>query len=107
MPVDDIATNPSANRPFEDVLYARISRRKVLGGSLATGATIFFGAGTAGALTGRARPGRKNGHRAPLIGFTPVPVAGGSGPLPAVSADYEYQVLIPGASRSLRPTPSM
>ncbi len=107
MPVDEQATNPSPNRPFEKVLNARISRRKVLGGSLATGATVFFSAGSAGALTGQYRAERSRGRnkRNPLVGFTPVPVAAGTGPLPAISSDYEYQVLIPWGEPILAPYP--
>ena len=42
MPVDDEIVNPSDNRPFADVLEARISRRSVMVGSLAAAATTFL-----------------------------------------------------------------
>jgi secreted PhoX family phosphatase len=96
---DDIISNRSGNRPFTSVLEVRLSRREVLSGGLAVAAGAFLaplgGAFAAeGGLTGpNAATGllRKNG----LVGFRPVPVAGGSGPWPAVSPDYTWQVLIP------------
>ena len=44
----------------------------------------------AGGLKG-ANPGRAD---VPLIGFTPVPVAEGTGPVPQISADYTYEVVL-------------
>jgi secreted PhoX family phosphatase len=96
---DDGVTNTSGNQPFEDVLRKRFSRRKVLAGSLATAATAFFGA----SHVAQAARGGQKGPNLPkgrtdvggLVGFDPVPIAEGSGPLPAVSSDYRYQVLIP------------
>ena len=43
MPVDDQISNPTANRPFADVLSTRMSRRSMMTGSLATAAVAFFG----------------------------------------------------------------
>ena len=44
---DDGTSNPTDNRPFDDILQARLGRRAVLGGSLATAALTFFGASPA------------------------------------------------------------
>jgi len=87
--IDDSATgNPSPNRPFREITQARLSRRTVLGGGLAAASSAFLaGPGNAtGLLSDREQR---------LIAFEPVAVADGSGPVPAISADYEYQVLIP------------
>lgn len=93
MPVDDFSSNPTDNRPFADVLNARISRRTAIAGSLATAALVFAGAdGAASAAPrlGAVRSGTAQG------GFTPIPNLGG--PNPTISPDYEYQVLIPWGS---------
>ncbi len=98
---DEGVSNPSDNRPFHDILAAHLSRRTVLTGGLAVAATTVFGAaGTALAAPGRAdddrgrrRDDRRRFRR--LMDFRPVKVADGSGPLPSISADYEYQVMIP------------
>jgi len=93
---DDGSVRETGNRPFEDVLAARVSRRKVMAGGLAAAASTFF-AGTGLALAAGKGPGRSPpGRRArALLDFAPVPVADGSGPLPTISRDYEFQVLIP------------
>lgn len=100
---DDGISNPGENRPFAEVLGARLSRRKALAGGLAAAATTLFAAsGSALADSGRGRgPVRRSRrHRdAPLIDFEPVAVADGSGPVPTVSADYEYEVFIPWGER--------
>lgn len=96
---DENSNNNSGNRPFEDILEARLSRRQVMVGGL-TAAAVGFLAPTS-VLAGRGdfsanylnRRGKSAGKA--LIGFTPVAVADGGGPVPSVSADYEYQVLIP------------
>jgi secreted PhoX family phosphatase len=100
--VDDGISNPSTNRPFEDVLAARISRRTVMAGGLATAAVAFFGP-SAVAHAGRGgqpgpnfpRPGKR-----PLIGFAPVlnAAAPEGKPVPTISDDYEYDILIPWGS---------
>ncbi|MEM8605971.1 MAG: PhoX family phosphatase [Myxococcota bacterium] len=88
---DDFVVNPSDNRPFTDVLKVHVSRRDVAKGSLAVAATSFFASSDASATWGWWRR-RK---RKELIGFTPVPVAAGNGPVPTISEEYEYSVLIP------------
>lgn len=85
---DDEVTNKSGNRPFSDVLQVSMSRREVLRGSLAVGVASFLpGAALFRSDEAKAAEG--------LVGFTPVPVAEGTGPWPTISEDYEYQVLIP------------
>ena len=80
-------SNKSGNRPFHEIAQVHLSRRTVLAGGLAAASTTFFaGANSAWAFVGR--------HER-LIDFEPVAVADGSGPMPAISPDYEYQVLIP------------
>lgn len=90
---DNQVDNRSDNRPFQDVARTWLSRRQVLagGGAAAAGflAPSFFGED--------AVAGNKYGYgrRRRLIDFKPVPVAAGNGPVPVISADYEYDVLIP------------
>ncbi|MEM9103494.1 MAG: PhoX family phosphatase [Pseudomonadota bacterium] len=85
---DNEVCNPSENRPFSDVLAKKMSRRNVMSGSLAVAATGFMT--TSGVSEAFAYPGFNN-----LVDFTPVSVADGNGPMPTISEDYEYQVLIP------------
>jgi len=95
MPVDDEIVNPSDNRPFADVLNARISRRHVMVGGLATAAVGFFArSGVVNAAEGGQRgPNLPKPNQGPLLGFTPI--ANPGGPVPSISEDYEYQVIIP------------
>ena len=80
-------SNKSGNRPFHEIAQVHLSRRTVLAGGFAAASTTFFaGANSAWAFVER--------HER-LIDFEPVAVADGSGPMPAISPDYEYQVLIP------------
>lgn len=94
---DNGISNKSGNRPFQDVLRARASRRSVIAGGLATAATgILAPAAMAdGWKDGESgkKPYRPRGRN--LIGFEPVPVEAGSGPEVSISSDYEYDVLIP------------
>jgi secreted PhoX family phosphatase len=96
MTVDDGISNPSTNRPFDDVLAAHLSRRAALVGGAATAALAFFGSprlAGAAAPSPTARPRPMNG---PLIGFAAAPNPGG--PNPTISADYDYAVIIPWGS---------
>ena len=95
MPVDDDIVNPSDNRPFTEILNARITRRNALVGGLATAAVGFFAqSGVAGAAKGGQKgPNLPRPNQGPLLGFAPTPNPGG--PLPSISSDYEYQVIIP------------
>ncbi len=104
---DNKITNKSKNRPFEDVLKARISRRDLLARSMMLSAAGFVTAvagnqvqqAVAGTGYGRkmwsSRRRRPWWRRRKLLGFDPVKVADGNGPVPTISSDYEYQVLIP------------
>jgi secreted PhoX family phosphatase len=97
MSVDDTPSNHSDNRLFDDVLRARISRRGVMIGGLATAATTFFAAATTGGSVSAAT-GRQPGPNAPknpqaLLGFTPS--ANDGGPNPTVSPDYAWYPVLP------------
>ncbi|MFT4676412.1 MAG: secreted PhoX family phosphatase [Candidatus Azotimanducaceae bacterium] len=61
----------------------QIQRRTLLKGGIAAAAQFLVGCGSS------ASP------EAPLMGFRPVPFAKGFGPMPVISQDYEYEVLIP------------
>ncbi len=100
MSVDDQISNKSKNRPFEEVLEKNITRRTVLKGGLALAATSFISpsvlAGNYSYRMGELHHKHKfKRKRGALVGFTPVAVADGNGPMPTISEDYEYQVIIP------------
>jgi secreted PhoX family phosphatase len=85
---DDIPCNPSGNRPFHEILENRLSRRQLLTGSLALAAASFF--------SGCSNPNKsKPTSNSTLMSFRPVSIADGSGPWPSISADYQYDILIP------------
>ena len=104
---DEESSNNSNNRPFTEVLNASASRRKFMSGGLLAAASSFIMPSAANAWNGSNDDqrhgdrwdrdsdddswGRRNGD----IDFAPVPVAKGTGPVPTISEDYEYQVLIP------------
>ncbi|MDH3294027.1 MAG: DUF839 domain-containing protein, partial [Acidimicrobiia bacterium] len=89
------ATNTSGNRPFEDVLSARMARRTVLGGTLAGAIGALFVSPAAAAT--KAMNGAKNQSGRPLpktlIDFTPVPLQ--STDRPTISPEYQYDILVP------------
>ncbi|MAR91655.1 MAG: phosphatase [Pseudomonadales bacterium] len=87
---DNGISNPSDNRPFQDVLRANLARRQVLKGGLGLAAASFVAAPSLANAGFRHWPRRRG-----LINFTPVAVADGSGPMPSISPDYQYDVLIP------------
>jgi hypothetical protein len=89
---DDGVSNTSSNRSFGEVLEANLSRRNLLAGSLATAAATFFVPVDALAYKGGGR-GRT------LINFRPVTLAVGNGPMPAISPDYQYDVLLSWGDR--------
>ncbi|MBD2035850.1 PhoX family phosphatase [Leptolyngbya sp. FACHB-321] len=109
---DNGSSNKSGNRSFEDVLNVRMSRRSTLARGAALSATGFLaalagnklfapgaeaataqgfsntvaqGAGTAIAQAGGSQ----------LINFAFLPAAAATGPVPNISSDYQYDVLIP------------
>ena len=86
---DDDMTNKSGNRPFQEILDVNMSRRTIMKGGLASAAAFF-------AASNPVIAGGLKSHRFDnLIGFEPVPLSDGNGPVPSISADYEYQTLIP------------
>ncbi|MFN3235734.1 MAG: PhoX family protein [Pseudomonadales bacterium] len=64
----------------------KISRRTLLKGGIAAAAQFMAGCSVSGLA---------NSQRQPLLGFTAVPFTAGSGAVPAISSDYQYEVLIP------------
>jgi len=97
MAYDDTGSR-HGNRTFSEILRHRRSRREVLAGGLATAAGAFFAGSLAFAKSESAGPAAwsaNRGRRGPLIDFAPVTVAAGTGPWPAISENYDWDVLIP------------
>lgn len=105
-------SNRSKNRPFEEVLRARMSRRNVLARGAALSATGFFAAfasnklvaqgvsaATAEAANGVATTGVGETlvaqAAAPVINFSAVLAENGNGPDVVISSDYQFDILIP------------
>ncbi|GIU86453.1 MAG: hypothetical protein KatS3mg009_0968 [Acidimicrobiia bacterium] len=94
----ETVSNRSGNTPFADIVQARISRRSVLVGGLATAAAVFAGTGTGVAHAAtrglvappapRHRPGGSTRVR-----FTSIPLQ--AGPMPTVAPEYEMAVILP------------
>jgi secreted PhoX family phosphatase len=98
---EDIGSNNSNNRTFEDVLTSFVSRRSVLAGGLATAAFVFAGAsaakaGTAVEPTRRTASGVAAKAR-PKIDFTSIPLQNSA--MPTIAPEYQYKVLIPWRTR--------
>ncbi len=89
---DDQPSNPTDNRPFQDVLNVRLQRRAVLSGGAALAASTFFVTSPAGAVVANSGGGTPPDD-GPLVGFEPIPLDDGG--VPVISPDYEYSVLIP------------
>lgn len=100
---DNESSNRSADRTFEDVLRVRMSRRSALVRGAALSATGFLAAlagdklfaqdsSTTSQNSGRAIA---QGRSSSLIGFSPVPPAEATGPVPSISSEYQFDVLIP------------
>ncbi|MBU3070905.1 PhoX family phosphatase [Aestuariicella sp. G3-2] len=89
--IENIPSNNSGNRPFASVLESNMTRRGVLGGSLAVAATSF--------LAPTVQAGWSWGHHRPkseLVGFKPVAISDVTdATMPTISDDYQYQVLAP------------
>ncbi len=112
---DETPTNPTENRPFTDVVGTRVARRTVLAGGLSAAAVTFFSNPAAATARGaspaktRSGAGRTKGTAGPkgrtLVGFEPVAVADGTGPVPAISSDYSYQVILPWGEPIVAPYP--
>lgn len=96
---DEEATNKSGNRKFTEVLQGSSSRRSFMTGTISLAAATFIAPSIATAATSHNMIGSRgtgeNALRRGRINFAPVPVSEGSGPMPTISSDYEYQVLIP------------
>ncbi len=103
---DNEITNKSKNRPFEDILKTRMSRRNLLARSMMLSAagfvTVVAGNQVQQAVAdpGWKRHQSRQGRgfwrrRRKLLEFEAVRVADGNGPVPSISPDYEYQTVIP------------
>lgn len=94
---DDGICNNSKNRTFQNVLEAFSSRRELVKGGLTLAASTFFASSALAAAGGKKGPNAPTGQNRQqgLINFNPVPVAEGGGPVPGISEDYQYQVIIP------------
>ncbi len=109
--MENQSSNPSGNRPFASILESNVSRRKVLTGSL-TAAAAGFLAPNAMATWDWGQYKRR--HNRELVGFKPVAIADVvDTTMPTISADYQYQVLIPwgtpiepGATKSYEGDPN-
>lgn len=89
-------SNCSGNKPFIDVLTAATSRRTIMQGGLTAAAAGFL----APAMVGSAEAhgyGRGRGRGRDLIDFRSISLeeAAANPAEPTISADYEYQVIIP------------
>jgi secreted PhoX family phosphatase len=94
-PVHD--SDSTSNRPFDDIVAARFSRRSAFVGGLATAAIAFVGGGSrvgaarvSGTPGAPLRPGPAPGG---LIGFTSIPLQ--DGPTPTIAPEYDMAVLLP------------
>jgi secreted PhoX family phosphatase len=85
---DEVPSNASANLTFTEVATARLGRRGMMMGGLATALTGFIGAGTSPAAAQGAAPAA-----GPAIGFKPVPVNATDAVV--VPEGYSVQVIIP------------
>ncbi|MEB3338156.1 MAG: PhoX family phosphatase, partial [Leptolyngbyaceae bacterium] len=109
---DNGSSNPSGNRLFEDILEVRISRRKALARGAALSATGFLAAlagnklfvqgsevtaaqGTGGTLSPGSNPAIAQDQSSSLINFSSLPATDSAGPMPSISSDYQFDVLIP------------
>ncbi len=89
--MENIPSNTSGNRPFEDVLETNMSRRNLMTGSLTVAATSFLAPQVAAADYFGGRKKHKK-----LVNFKPVEISDViDTSMPTISEDYEYQVLIP------------
>ncbi len=89
---EDIGSNPSDNPSFRDVLDARMSRRALIGGGIATAAAVGFLSGTTASVLD-ATGAEANGASGSRLGFQSVPV--GSLDTIVVPDGYVAEILIP------------
>jgi len=97
---EDIGSNDSANPHIQDLIDARLSRRRMLGGTLATAAAGFIGAKFIAPERAQAQQGR----RACKLGFSEVPVS--TEDEVVVPAGYTWDVLIPWGTPLLPGAPA-
>lgn len=91
--IENSPSNNSGNRPFENVLESRVSRRGVMSGSLAAAATGFL---APNAVAGWGHGWGWWHNRRELVDFTPVAISDVvDTTMPTISPEYDYQVLIP------------
>jgi uncharacterized protein len=88
---DDRSSNTSGNRPFREVLAARMSRREVIRAGTVVAAAGFLT--LADGTLGEAPPARAAAGQQPLLGFAPVPTS--SADAFTVPDGYTAEVLIP------------
>ncbi len=94
--IDTGHSNHSDNRTFDDVLAARLTRRTVMAGGLATAAATFFGASSAFAtrpVDVRTPSLPRGGRDGRGIGFTSIPLQNSA--WPTIAPEYQWSVLIP------------
>ena len=92
---DNQIDNKSGNKRFTDFVNAGMKRRDLIKGSAAAAVTSFV-AGMA--IPNAATAGNKYYkwyYKRGAINFSPVSLAEGNGPTPAISNDYQFEVLIP------------
>jgi hypothetical protein len=90
---DNAVSNDSGNRPFQDVLNVNLARRKLLQAGVGATATLIGAWSGAAQASGWRNFGWRRSGR--LLGFKPVSLAEGGGAEPAISADYEFDVILP------------
>jgi len=87
---EDIGSNTSDNRTFEDVLTSFVSRRSVLAGGAAAAAFVF--AGASGVKASAVEPTRRTAsgvaaRKRPPINFTSIPLQ--NSPMPTIAPEYQ------------------
>jgi len=103
---ENTPSNNSGNKPFGEVLQGHLSRRNMMRGTLAAAVSAIIAprdllAQPLGKGKGRGKgPFKDAPHAGNLSNFSPVTIAdyaskSNGGRIPVISADYDYQVLIP------------
>ncbi|MEL7449927.1 MAG: PhoX family phosphatase [Pseudomonadota bacterium] len=99
---EDVPSNRSGNRSFQDVLAANVSRRDLMRGGIAAAAVGFLApkASIAMEAADSLAGAVKRAVGGSLVNFAPVTIAqyaaqSDGGKVPVISDDYQYQVLIP------------